>query len=283
MKILIINADDYGRSPEVSRGIRHAHTNGVVSATTVMINLPSAVMEISSAMEETPDLALGVHLNLTTGLPCSKPEVVPGLIDHQGKFLDKSILFNHPGEIKPSEVEIEWRAQIDAFLRTGAQLDHLDSHHHIAAWSPELWETFLKLADMNKCGIRYPIPTDLPWESLLDLIPPGAHTWARNGLRQMTLSSRLAHPDRFLAGFFGAGANLEQLHAMIREVPEGVSEIMCHPGFVDETLREVSGYIQEREIELDALTHPETHRLLSDASIHLRNFRSAWNNSPSGS
>lgn len=283
MKILIINADDYGRSPAVSRGIRYAHTNGIVTATTVMVNLPDAVMEVTNAMEETPGLALGVHLNLTTGPPCSLPESVSGLVDHQGNFLDKSIFFNHPEVINTSEVETEWRAQIDAFLSTGAQLDHLDSHHHIAAWSPALWETFLGLAEHYHCGIRYPIPDDVPWESLLDLIPHSSHTWARNGLHQMTQAARLNHPDRFLAGFFGVGANLEHLHTMIRELPDGVNEIMCHPGFVDETLRDVSGYREERKVELDALTHPETLRLLSEGNILLRNFRSAWNHSHSGS
>jgi predicted glycoside hydrolase/deacetylase ChbG (UPF0249 family) len=279
MKVLITNADDYGRSPAVSRGIRHAHTYGIVSSTTVMVNLPGAAMEIANAMEETPGLALGVHLNLTTGPPCSTPEAVPGLVDHQGQFLDKSIFFNHPDEIKASEVGTEWRAQIDAFLGSGAQLDHLDSHHHIAAWSPTLWEIFLSLADEYHCGIRYPIPADLPWQSLFDLIPLSSHTWARNGLNQMTQSAGLTCPDRFLAGFFGTGANLKQLHIMLHELPEGVSEIMCHPGFVDETLREVSGYWEERKVELDALTHPETLRLLSKRNIHLRNFRNAWNHS----
>jgi predicted glycoside hydrolase/deacetylase ChbG (UPF0249 family) len=279
MKILIVNADDYGRTPEVSRGIRYAHIHGVVSTTTVMVNLPGAAKEIAIAMQETPELALGVHLNLTTGPPCSKPEDVPGLLGDRGQFLNKSLLFNHPDHIDATEVENEWHAQVDAFLSIGAQLDHLDSHHHIAAWSPTLWETFLSLAERYQCGIRYPIPADVTWESLLDLIPLSTHSWARHELGQRTQSAGPIHPDQFLAGFFGSGAKLEQLHAMIREVPEGVSEIMCHPGFVDTALTDVSKYTDEREIELEALIHPETHRLLLDNNIHLRNFRNAWDHS----
>ncbi len=53
---LIVNSDDYGRSSEVSRGIRDAHTNGIVSSTTCMMNFPNIDADLALALQETPDL-----------------------------------------------------------------------------------------------------------------------------------------------------------------------------------------------------------------------------------
>jgi predicted glycoside hydrolase/deacetylase ChbG (UPF0249 family) len=66
---LIVNADDYGRTPGVSRGIREAHRRGIVTSTTCMMNMPAVVDDIALALEETPRLGLGVHLVLTSGRP----------------------------------------------------------------------------------------------------------------------------------------------------------------------------------------------------------------------
>ena len=74
MKRLIINADDYGRSPDISRGIRQAHLHGVVTSTTCMMNIPTTAADIAVAVRETPQLGLGVHLVLTMGRPVSAPE-----------------------------------------------------------------------------------------------------------------------------------------------------------------------------------------------------------------
>ena len=58
---LIVNADDYGRTPEVSLGIRQAHLQGLVSTTTAMVNMPVALDQIRRAQDECPRLGLGVH------------------------------------------------------------------------------------------------------------------------------------------------------------------------------------------------------------------------------
>ncbi len=67
MKRLIVNSDDYGRTPEISRGIRETHTRGVVTSTTCMLNIPTTAEDIDVALKETPTLGMGVHLVLTMG------------------------------------------------------------------------------------------------------------------------------------------------------------------------------------------------------------------------
>ena len=64
-RVLIVNADDYGRTPGVSAGILRAHLESIVTTTTAMVNLPGAVEAISRALASAPRLGLGVHLNLT--------------------------------------------------------------------------------------------------------------------------------------------------------------------------------------------------------------------------
>ncbi|MEK7278341.1 MAG: ChbG/HpnK family deacetylase, partial [Chloroflexota bacterium] len=85
-KQLIVNADDYGRTPSVSGGIRHAHLRGVVTTTTAMMNMPSVENDIRLALEECPNLCLGVHLVLTAGRPVLPPERVPSLAASDGGF-----------------------------------------------------------------------------------------------------------------------------------------------------------------------------------------------------
>ena len=87
MKRLIINSDDYGRTPEISRGIREAHLRGVVTSTTCMMNIPTTAEDIAVALKETPSLGMGVHLVLTMGRPISAPEAVPSITDENGQFL----------------------------------------------------------------------------------------------------------------------------------------------------------------------------------------------------
>ena len=85
MKQLIINSDDYGRTPDISRGIREAHLNGVVTSTTCMMNIPTTAEDVAIALKETPELAMGVHLVLTMGRPITR-ETASSITDENGNF-----------------------------------------------------------------------------------------------------------------------------------------------------------------------------------------------------
>src|SRR5512132_365248 len=131
MKRLIINADDYGRTPEISRGIREAHLRGVVTSTTCMMNLTNTGDDISIALNETPNLGLGVHLVLTMGKPLSAPELVPSIVDENGNHLKYNPFFANIPNLNMDEVKAEWRLQIERFIKAaGRKPTHLDSHHH---------------------------------------------------------------------------------------------------------------------------------------------------------
>src|SRR5689334_17247691 len=111
MKQLIINSDDYGRTPDISRGIREAHLRGVVTSTTCMMNIPTTAEDVRIALKETPELGMGVHLVLTMGRPISPPEAVPSIVEENGNFFKYTPLIEHLSILNMDEVKKEWRSQ----------------------------------------------------------------------------------------------------------------------------------------------------------------------------
>jgi predicted glycoside hydrolase/deacetylase ChbG (UPF0249 family) len=79
-------------------------------------------------------------------------------------------------------------------------------------------------------------------------------------------------PDHFLDGFFAEGATVDNLRRLIEELPEGTSELMCHPGHADEELLSGSSYAREREREITALCDPSIRPLLEDRGVLLIPF-----------
>ena len=74
-KRLVINADDFGLCDGVNRAVAQAHTDGVLTSTTLMANMPAAEEAVKIA-KEMPSLGVGIHLNLTEGPPVSKDQSV---------------------------------------------------------------------------------------------------------------------------------------------------------------------------------------------------------------
>ncbi|MEE8121162.1 MAG: ChbG/HpnK family deacetylase [Anaerolineales bacterium] len=270
---LIVNADDYGRTPSVSRGICDAHLNGIVTTTTVMINLPGALEDVRRGIECAPALAFGVHLNLTCGKPLTPPDRVPTLIDANGWFHGKDQIFSNPEMLDLAEVKMECKAQIERFLQTETELDHLDSHHHLGIASTGLWNLTTELAVEYGCGVRASFPIDILEEDLLALFPAGVTNFCRTQAKEQLETLAIPHPDYFYASFFGDGAVLDHLTKLLQELPDGVSEIMCHPGYSDESLEQTSGYNRIREQELAVLTDQSALAAIASGNIELHTYR----------
>lgn len=128
---IIVNADDFGMSPENNRAIVAAFDKGLISSTTLMANMPG--------FEEACELArfhqlfgkIGVHLNLTEGRPLSTHvKRLPLFCDEFGMFRPRRTLF-HLAKEERRAVEAEFAAQIRACLDRGIHPTHLDSHMHV--------------------------------------------------------------------------------------------------------------------------------------------------------
>ena len=259
MKHLIINADDFGLTPGVTRGILDAHLNGVVTSTSAMMNSPHIAESLAAALRDAPNLGIGVHLVLTWGKPILAPEKVSTLVDDTGHFYKFFQLSERIGNFKLTEIRNEWQAQIETFIANGCRPDHLDSHHHSSYSNPNLFTIMLELAREYDLPIRMP---SKPEGSSLKIEPfiqiPGQHP--------------VRFPQSCITAFYDEGASLVNLSRILSALPEGVSELMCHPGYADRELMEGSSYTTARETELRILTGNEIKAWFKEKDITLARF-----------
>jgi predicted glycoside hydrolase/deacetylase ChbG (UPF0249 family) len=258
---LIVNADDYGRAPGVSRGILRAHREGIVTSTTVMINQPAVEAQLAEAMGY-PQLGIGLHLVFSAWEPVLPPEAVTSLIGEQGQFLDQHSLWARAEQISVEQLHAELAAQIERFVALAGRLpDHLDCHHFVHLYPP-FFQVYADLAARFHLPLRVPFPPQSDFRQALGSLP-FLESFPHDLVRGMIATNSalieargLAYPDRFVGTFFGREAlTLDHLLHLLDTLPQGVSELMCHPGYDDAALT-TSTYRGEREIELALLTDP---------------------------
>ncbi len=269
-KHLIINSDDYGRTPDISRGIREAHLHGVVTSTTCMMNIPTTPADIATALRETPNLGLGVHLVLTAERPLLSREQAKTITNEDGSFLKLATLISKIDQVDVKEVKAEWHAQIELFVKSaGRKPTHLDSHHHSSYFSPALFRAMLELAKEYDCGIRLSVVygsddmAGLPSE----LIGP-----IKEYTPKLLTEFNPRRPNAFFASFYDESATREELNRIFDQVQEGVCEVMCHPGYVDDAFAKESSYNKQRETELEILTDPAIKQSIQERGFELINF-----------
>ncbi len=268
---LIVNADDYGRSANVSRGIRDAYLHGILRSTTCMMNMPTVVEDIKIAQSETPGLGMGVHLVLTAGRPLLPAAQVMTLTNTDGAFLKLDRLIANRAQLDPAQVKAEWRAQIENFVATaGRNPTHLDSHHHSSYFTPDFFQAMLELAQEFDAAVRLPVEPEardtmagIPAELLQPVVEHAPRL-----LKQF----HPRHPDAFFASFYDAQATKEELFRIIHSLDEGVFEVMTHPGYSDPDLVAGTSYAVQRDRELEILTDPETLAEVKKHHIELIDF-----------
>jgi predicted glycoside hydrolase/deacetylase ChbG (UPF0249 family) len=277
---LIVNADDFGRTHKVSDGILKAHRAGIVTSATAMTNMPGAAHDLARAIAEAPRLGLGVHLVFTAGRPLLPPEWAPSLIDEHGHFHTQEAILKDPARIDLDELRSEFKAQVSAFEHAaGRKPDHLDCHH-FAHMQPRLFAVYHDLALELDLPLRLPFPrreADLADPTLLPpnlagLIPGDVLRSVARENWQRLAEKPVRAPERFIAGFFGDNVSVEYLLALLDQLPDGVSELMVHPGYSDEALAAESTYNTKREDELAVLTDPRVRQRIADLGIELTTF-----------
>ncbi|HEY8347293.1 MAG TPA: ChbG/HpnK family deacetylase [Symbiobacteriaceae bacterium] len=267
-RYLIVNGDDFGLSEAVSRGILQAHREGILTSTTFLVNLPRAE-EMAALLRDAPDLGVGIHLNLTTGTPVLPPREVPTLVNAEGRF--SKALLHLRFRVDPEEARKEWCAQVERGIQLLGRLPtHLDTHHYLQGY-PGFAEVMVAVARTYGIpAVRCLYP---------DTAPAGTFArWTGAGLIvdryirrscQVIKESGLRCPDATRAGDF----DLPGLLRRLEHLPAGVTELICHPGRVDDQLRSLSSLQAQREVELAALTAPETQRAIREYGIRLISFR----------
>jgi predicted glycoside hydrolase/deacetylase ChbG (UPF0249 family) len=272
MRKLIINADDYGLTRGVSQGIRYAFTCGVLSSATAMTNIPGAVRGLEIALRDTPSLPIGVHLALTAGRPLSPAEEIPTLVDGEGRFFSREEFLARLERIDSQQVGLEFRAQIEVLRRLGIQPDHLDSHHFVSYLTPGLLQQMLILAEEYHLAVRPPAGCDGAMSELFPGLPESSAAFLHGDAQGFIRRASIPTADRLYLTLYDKTATLKNLQWILSDIPEGVSEIMCHPGMADDELRNISSYAEERGYELELLTESNLPALLEQWGIQLTSY-----------
>ncbi len=270
---LIVNADDFGLTSGVSRGIVAAHKDGIVTSTTLMVNMPAAAEAVAIAREH-PGLRLGLHLVLTAGKPVLSPEKVPSLVDAEGHFRKGFRALRQLAG--PAEAALEWEAQLDRFVElTGRLPTHLDSHHD-AHLAPGLTEVAVDLAKRRGVkAMRVVFPRDLPWQTSLLRLDPTDLVYARYAGRAARVieGSGLAHPRRAIGLVrLRERMTVATVAGWLRSLRRGSTELITHPGFVDDELRKLSSLTDKREGELRIMSDQRLREVVEERGIALVGF-----------
>ncbi|MFC1936470.1 carbohydrate deacetylase [Chloroflexota bacterium] len=269
-KRLIVNADDYCRTPGVSKGIREAHLNGIVTSTSCMMNMTAAEEDIELLLREAPGLQMGVHLVLTSAPPLLPIDKVRTLVDEYGKFFTYEPFLDHLELIDSDEVLAEWIAQIEKFISvSGKKPTHLDSHHHSSYFYEPFFERMLQLAQDLGCPIRYPV--EQSGDELAGM-PPKVFDDVKEFLPRMHKQTSIKAPDNFISSFYDLTATHEELDSILEGLPDNTSELMCHPGYADEQIISGSIYARQRQRELDILTSQKAKDQVRKLEIELISF-----------
>lgn len=243
-----------------------------------------AAEEAAALARENPGLGIAVHLTLVAEKPVLPPEKVSSLLGADGHFLPDHIAFIKrfaAGQIRLSELRAECEAQISRVEQLGVKISHLDSHQHLHVL-PKVIDICLDLMkDHNIHKMR------LPAEDYFFTGTYPAPLMRRIAKCGLTACARLAAAKARRAGvlmpqaFFGmlAGGHMEQHYfsAILQSLPEGVSEIMVHPGMDNAVLGSIYDWQYHWEDELDSVTSSETMQYLSDNQIGLISFKELWN------
>jgi glycosyltransferase involved in cell wall biosynthesis/predicted glycoside hydrolase/deacetylase ChbG (UPF0249 family) len=226
-RVLVVNADDFGRAAAINAGVAAAHEQGIVSSASLMVRWPDAPAAADYAHAH-PELSLGLHVDV-------------GEWAYQNGGWRR--VYDVVAEDDEAVMEQEVLRQLDTF-RTLCGIDptHIDSHQHAHRRGP-LGDILRRLAVDMGVPLRHAGPVRV-------------HT----GFYGQTSKGFAAH-DRI---------TVAALVSWLHELPEGVTELICHPA----ASAEVGGsYREERVRELEALCDPAVRSAVERCGITLWSFR----------
>ena len=274
MKRLIITADDFGAAREVNDAVEAAHRSGVLTAASLMVAAPEAADAISRA-RRLPSLRVGLHLTLLQGRPVLPPSAVPQLVNGAGVFPSNPAVLGTrltASRAARRQLAAEITAQFAAFSDSGLTLDHCNAHLHFHL-HPLVGRLMVLIG--SRFGLR---AVRLPLEPAAVLRRLERRTWSPStaltvpfarALRRRLAAAGLLVAERTFGLRWSGQMTQARLAGVIRQLPQGVSEIYLHPatGTYPGAAR---GYRYAEELQ--ALLAPEVNALCRDSALRLGGF-----------
>lgn len=273
MRGLIINADDFGLTAGVSRGILTGHRQGLITSTSMLAvatGFDAAVALATSGQAD--DLGIGAHLALVgEDPPLLSAREVPTLVGKRGGFAPswKPFLARVAARrVDPADVRRELTAQIERLGAIGRPLTHIDTHQHLHMW-PLVRDVVLELAQVHGIGaIR------VPWSRKSGPTGVTVRRLARQ-LTEQVATRGLTAPEDFV-GLDEAGAlteaNFLDAIATLAAGKSEIAELGCHPGEGADTERRRYRWNYQWEDELAAVQATAVRAAVGAAGFNLVNF-----------
>ncbi len=263
-RLLIVNADDFGFTRGVNAGIVEAHKNGILTATTLMAN-GDAFDDAVRLSKETPSLDVGCHLVLIGGkslltdmeLPASPAALVRAVIAGRIPIYDELL------------------AQVRKIAAAGIAPTHLDTHKHTHLLPPVLDAVARISAETGIRWVRSPFDARLNYRAPRKKRIVGGALRLLRGRTASVLRKYGCRTTDYFAGFQITGRfTASDLVSLFAGLPEGSTEFMCHPGYLNDELHAAPTRLkQSRADELEALTAPQTREAIVRYGVRLVNYR----------
>ncbi len=274
-----MNADDFGLHEEINKGIIKGYKEGFITSTSLMCSAPAFEDAVVLA-QENPGLGIGIHLTLVGSVPSVLPkEKISSLVDDKGLFPENYVAFAkmfYTGQVKMVQLGLELRAQIEKALATGLNITHVDSHQHTHVL-PGMTGLVVKLCNEYKIkNIR--IPQEGYFFSggftggLGRKVGRAGLSFCASLAAMQAKSAGLAYPNNFFGMLAGGNLNEALVGNIITALPDGVSEIMTHPGLNKQELDKHFTWDYHWEDELDAFLSAKNKTLLEQRNVALMNF-----------
>ncbi len=242
MKV-IINADDYGISRDTNNSVSELATIGTISSTSVMVNMPYAAQ--AKLLKDINNFGVGLHFNLTQGVPVSNKKHITSLLDHNGEFygVNEFIKRIKNKRIKQDHILIELSSQMSLLKSfVGYKISHIDSHQDINKYISSTLTEYVKIYHLN-IGLRWYNKIYLYTDNKMNqFIEPNLSTIIEYGLRRVIKEEYFRYKRKKLSKYFrltngmlysrnhNIRTLLNQL-AMKKRINNNINtyEIMVHP------------------------------------------------------
>jgi len=265
MKYLIVTADDLGLAKSINEGIAMVCREGIVSSVSV-IPTGKAFDDAVGVIRGLGLKEIGAHLALTETKPLLNSSKY---YKNHNKFA-KDIFF---GRVDSDAIYRELKAQLELLKKSDVKITHINSHEHIHMM-PEILRIFISLAkEFNIPALRYPRrDRHMRPFNIRDLYKKSILSYFSGKTIGLFKNSGLLYTDHFL-GLLDAGALKEDLLIeMIGGLEDGITELVCHPGFLSPEVIDNYKWHSGAEAELFALTGHRVKNAIKSNEIRLITF-----------
>jgi predicted glycoside hydrolase/deacetylase ChbG (UPF0249 family) len=258
-RLLIINADDFGMCNSVNEAIFLALKEGVLRTTTLMVPCPWA-LHAMHFLRDHPNIPFGVHLTAISEWhdyrwgPLTSSKLVPSLVDPSGYFYTFENMPEFLAQVKLEQLEVEFRAQIEAVLRAGLKPTHLDWHALRIGARADIFKILFGLAREYGLALRVA---------------------GQSRIEKLQSQGFPSNDYDFLDSYSLDPVNKSARYAqMLGDLPAGLTEWAIHPGLDNAELQAIEPDGKHiRQTDFEFLVSQQAKVLIKEEGILLLDYR----------